>query len=189
MWVYFARAVFLFWGCCSISKEELQVNGEIRDEEVRLIGNDGYQFGVVPLREAFAKAGEVGMDLVKIAPKANPPVCKIIDYGKYKFDRMKKEKESRKNRKVTSVKEVRLSVSIDVHDFETKVNHARKFVGSGSKVKVTLRFKGREIGHTDLGRKVLDDFSVACDEFATVEKSPKLEGRSMIMFLVPKVKS
>ena len=188
MGIFCSHRIFV-WRCCSISKEELQINEEIRDKEVRLIGNDGYQFGVVSLSEAFIKAKEAGMDLVKIAPKAVPPVCRIIDYGKYKFDRMKKEKESKKNRKVTSVKEVRLSVNIDVHDFETKVNYARKFVGSGSKVKVTLRFKGREIGHAELGKKVLDDFSVACGEFATVEKIPKREGRSMIMFLVPKDKA
>ncbi len=187
---FFARApCFIFWRCCGIGKGELQINGEIRDKEVRLVGSDGYQFGVVPLSEALDKAAEYGVDLVKIAPKATPPVCKIIDYGKYKFDKMKKEKESRKNRKVTGVKEIRLSVSIDVHDFETKVGHAKKFVASGNKVKVTLRFKGREIGHAELGRKVLNDFSVACDEFASTEKFPKLEGRSMTMFLAPKVRS
>ena len=126
------------------------------------------------------------MDLVKVAPKAVPPVCKIVDYGKYKFERMKKEKESRKNRKVADIKEIRLSVSIDIGDFNTKVNHARKFMLAGSKVKVTLRFKGREIGHTELGRKVFADFSKACEEFATVDKLPKLEGKSLVMFLIPK---
>ena len=126
------------------------------------------------------------MDLVKVAPKAVPPVCKIIDYGKYKFERMKKEKESRKNRKVADIKEIRLSVNIDIGDFNTKVNHARKFMLAGSKVKVTLRFKGREIGHTELGRKVFSDFSKACEEFATMDKLPKLEGKSLVMFLIPK---
>jgi len=153
-----------------------------------LIGNDGFQFGVVSLDEALQKARSVDLDLVKISPKAVPPVCKIMDYGKFVFDKMKKEKENKKNRKITSLKEIRLSVSIDVHDFETKVNHARKFIESGSKVKVTLRFKGREIGHTELGKKVLDNFSSACEEFASTEKLPKLDGRSMIMFLVPKGK-
>ena len=165
------------------------MNTEIKDKEVRLIGYDGYQFGIVPIAEALIKAQEANMDLVKIAPKAAPPVCKIINYGKYKFERLKKEKESRKNRKAVELKEIRLSVNIDIGDFNTKVNHARKFIYSGSKVKVTLRFKGREFGHTELGRKVLDDFSKACEEFASTEKSPKLEGRSMVMFLVPKLSS
>lgn len=180
---------FIFWRCYCISANELQVNEEIRDKEVRLIGHDGCQFGIVPLAEALIKAQEASMDLVKIAPKATPPVCKIINYGKYKFERLKKEKESKKNRKVVELKEIRLSVSIDIGDFNTKVNQAKRFISSGSKVKVTLRFKGREIGHTELGKKVLDDFSKACEEFANTEKLPKLEGRSMVMFLVPKLGS
>ncbi len=143
---------------------------------------------MVSIVEALKKAGEANLDLVKISAKAVPPVCRIIDYSKYKFEKTKKEKEARKNRnrKSTDVKEIRLSVNIDIGDFNTKVNHARKFMLAGSKVKVTLRFKGREFGHTELGRKVFSSFSKACEDFATTEKMPKLEGKSLVMFLAPK---
>ena len=141
---------------------------------------------MVSIVEALKKAEEANLDLVKISAKAVPPVCRIIDYSKYKFEKTKKEKEARKNRKGTDVKEIRLSVNIDIGDFNTKVNHARKFMLAGSKVKVTLRFKGREFGHTELGKKVFSNFSKACEDFATTEKLPKLEGKSLVMFLAPK---
>ena len=178
----------LFWRYDSIRGNEPQINEKIKDKEVRLIGNDGYQFGVVPIEEAFLKAEAAGMDLVKISPKANPPVCKIIDYGKYVFDKMKKEKEARKNRKITETKEIRLSVNIGVNDLNVKLNAAKKFIDAGNKVKVSLMFKGRQIGHKDLGEKVLDNFSKSCEEFATTEKVSKMEGRNMVMFLNPRTK-
>jgi len=186
---FFVHTLLFFWRYINIRDKSPQINEEIKDKEVRLIGNDGHQFGVVTLKEALSVAEECGLDLVKISPNATPPVCKIMNYGKYKFERMKKEKESKKNRKGNALKEIRLSVSIDVHDFETKVRNAKKFIDSGSKVKVSLRFKGREIGHKDLGKKMLEDFSKACEDFASTEKAAKLEGKSMIMFLCPKLKT
>ena len=186
---FFVHTLLFFWRYINIRDKSPQINEEIKDKEVRLIGNDGHQFGVVTLKEALSVAEECGLDLVKISPNATPPVCKIMNYGKYKFERMKKEKKKKKNRKGNALKEIRLSVSIDVHDFETKVRNAKKFIDSGSKVKVSLRFKGREIGHKDLGKKMLEDFSKACEDFASTEKAAKLEGKSMIMFLCPKLKT
>ncbi len=165
---------------------ELMINEEIRDKEVRLIDSDGTQLGIVSAKEAMAKALEREMDLVKISPNANPPVCKIMDYGKYRFDQLKKEKEAKKNQKTTEVKEVRLSPNIDDHDVETKVKSAIKFLEHGDKVKVSVRFRGREMTHTNLGKEVLDAFVEALDGAGVVEKAAKMEGRNMVLFLSPK---
>ena len=159
------------------------INEQIRDREVRLIGPDGAQLGIVSAREAMAKAQEAGLDLVKIAPQAKPPVCKIIDYGKYRYELARKEKEARKKQKTIDVKEVRLSPNIDTNDLKTKVNAARKFLSKGDRVKVTLRFRGR---HMASSKHVLDDFADLLSDIATVEKAPKIEGRSMTMFLTEK---
>ena len=157
------------------------INEQIRDKEVRLIGPDGAQLGIVSSREAFAKAQEAGLDLVKIAPQAKPPVCKIIDYGKYRYELSRKEKEAKKKQKTIDIKEVRLSPNID-----TKVNAARKFLSKGDRVKVTLRFRGREMAHMSSSKHVLDDFAELLTDIAVVEKAPKIEGRSMTMFLSEK---
>ena len=153
------------------------INEQIRDKEVRLIGSDGEQLGIMSAKEAMFKAQEAGLDLVKIAPQAKPPVCKIIDYGKYRYELARKEKEAKKKQKTIDVKEVRLSPNIDTNDLNTKVNAARKFLSKGDRVKVTLRFRGRH---------VLDDFAKQLADVATVEKAPKVEGRSMTMFLTEK---
>lgn len=162
----------------------MEINEEIRDREVRLIGDDGSQLGVMSSRDALRLAEEKNLDLVKIAPQATPPVCKILDYGKYRFELQKRDKEARKNQKVVDIKEIRLSLNIDTNDFNTKVSHAAKFLKAGDKVKVTIRFRGREMAHTALGLEVHQRFAAALPQ-ATVEKQPKLEGRSMIMFLSP----
>ena len=162
------------------------INEQIRDRDVRLIGPDGAQLGIMSSRDAMQKAQEAGLDLVKIAPQAQPPVCKIMDYGKYRFEQAKREKEARKNQKVVDIKEVRLSLNIDTHDFNTKLNQSHKFIKSGDKVKVSIRFRGREMGHPELGSEVMKKFADACQEFAVVEKPAKLEGRNMLMFLAPK---
>lgn len=152
---------------------------------MRLIGDDGSQIGIVKLEQALKMAAEKGLDLVKIAEKAVPPVCKIIDYGKYKFQLAKKERESKKNQHVINIKEVRLSTKIDENDFNTKVAHAERFTKSGNKTKVSLRFRGREIGHTEVGYRVVERFAESCSSFARVDSSPRLEGRSIIMILSP----
>ena len=162
------------------------INEQIRDREVRLIGEDGEQLGIMSSREAMKLAAEANLDLVKIAPTAKPPVCKIIDYGKYKYEQTRKEKEAKKKQKTVEVKEVRLSPNIDTNDLNTKVNNAKKFIGKGNKVKVTLRFRGREMAHMASSRHVLDDFAKQLADVATVEKAPKVEGRSMTMFLTEK---
>ncbi len=169
-----------------ISNKEQQINEEIRDKEVRLIGEDGTQLGIVEIAKAQQMAIDANLDLVKIAPTAKPPVCKIMDYGKYKFEVAKREKENRKNQKVIEVKEVRLSPSIDTHDFETKLNSAIKFLKSGNKVKVTVRFRGREIHHSAIGAELLQKFADAASEYGSVDKNAKLEGKNMAMFMAPK---
>ena len=169
-----------------ISNKEQQINEEIRDKQVRLIDADGNQVGVVDIASAQKMADDANLDLVKIAPMANPPVCKIMDYGKYKFEIAKREKENRKNQKVIDIKEVRLSPAIDTHDFETKLNAAVKFLKAGNKVKVTVRFRGREIHHSSIGSELLERFANGAAEFGSVEKGAKLEGRSMAMIMVPK---
>ena len=162
------------------------INEQIRDKEVRLIGPDGAQLGIVSSREAFAKAQEAGLDLVRIAPQAKPPVCKIIDYGKYRYELSRKEKEAKKKQKTIDIKEVRLSPNIDTNDLKTKVNAARKFLSKGDRVKVTLRFRGREMAHMASSKHVLDEFAEQLTDVAVVEKAPKIEGRSMTMFLSEK---
>ncbi len=169
-----------------ISKQEHQINDEIRDKEVRVIDSDGGQLGIMPASRALEKAAEKNLDLVKIAPQAKPPVCKIMDYGKYRFEQAKREKEARKNQHIVDVKEIRLSLNIDTHDFNTKLKHTQKFISSGDKVKVSIRFRGREMGHPELGTEIMKKFADACQEFAAIEKPAKLEGRSMLMFLAPK---
>lgn len=172
------------WRCKTISN--LSINEQIRDKEVRLIGPDGAQLGIMSAREAMSKAQEAGLDLVKIAPQAKPPVCKIIDYGKYKYELARKEKEAKKKQKTIDVKEVRLSPNIDTNDLKTKVNAARKFLSKGDRVKVTLRFRGREMAHMHNSKHVLDDFAEQLKDIAVVDKAPKVEGRCMTMFLTEK---
>ena len=170
----------------TIAKFDHQLNEEIRDKEVRLIGDDGAQLGIVSAAQANAMAEEQGLDLVKISPNAIPPVCKIMDYSKYCFDQKKREKEAKKNQRVVEVKEIRMSPSIDTNDLETKVRAAQKFLADGNRVKVSVRFRGREMAHTNLGEKLLMQFADSCAEVAAMEKNPKLEGRFMAMFLAPK---
>ena len=170
----------------NIATKETQINDEIRDKEVRVIDSEGNQLGVMPIEEALRLAEEKNTDLVKIAPQAKPPVCKIMDYGKYRFEQAKREKEAKKNQRVIEIKEVRLSLNIDTHDFETKVGHAIKFLKSGNRVKVSIRFRGREMAHPENGLVTMSKFADACSEFGTVEKPAKLEGRSMLMFLAAK---
>lgn len=162
---------------------DLFINEQIRDKEVRVIGADGEQLGVMPTREALRLAEEAGVDLVKIAPTAKPPVCKIVDYGKFKYEQTRREKEAKKKQKIVEIKEIRLSPNIDTNDLNTKANQARKFLSKGDKVKVTLRFRGREMAHKDVGREVLNTFFEKLEDVAAIDKEAKMEGRSMIMFL------
>ena len=173
--------------CLFISNnKELQINDEIRDKEVRVIDTDGSQLGIMATADALKKAAEKNLDLVKIAPQAVPPVCKIIDFGKYRYELARREKEAKKNQKVVEVKEIRLSLNIDTHDFNTKVNQAKKFIAEGNKVKASIRFRGREMGRPELGLVNMNQFAEALADVASVEKAAKLEGRSMLMFLAPK---
>ena len=162
------------------------INEQIRDKEVRLIGSDGEQLGIVSSRDALKMAEEAGLDLVKIAPTAKPPVCKIVDYGKYRYELARKEKDAKRKQKVIEVKEIRMSPNIDTNDLNTKVGAARKFLEKGNRVKVTLRFRGREMAHMSTSKHILDDFAQMLSDIAVVEKMPKVEGRSMIMFLTVK---
>lgn len=162
------------------------INEQIRDKEVRLIGEDGEQLGIMSARDAYRIAQEAELDLVKIAPGAKPPVCKIIDYGKYKYELTRKEKEAKKKQKIVEIKEVRLSPNIDTNDLNTKVNNAKKFIMKGNKVKVTLRFRGREMAHVQQSKHILDDFSKMVGDIAVIEKPAKLEGRNMSMVLTVK---
>ena len=162
------------------------INGQIRDKEIRVIGEDGEQLGIMSPREAMKIAQEAELDLVKIAPKAQPPVCKIIDYGKYRYELARKEIEAKKKQKTVEVKEVRLSPNIETNDLNTKVNNAKKFISKGNKVKVTLRFRGREMAHIESSKHILSDFAEKLSDIAVVEKAPKMEGRSMMMFLTEK---
>ena len=162
------------------------INGQIRDKEVRLIGENGEQLGIMSSKEAMKLAQEAELDLVKVAPKAQPPVCTIIDYGKYRYELARKEKEAKKKQKTVEIKEVRLSPNIDTNDLNTKVNNAKKFISKGNKVKVTLRFRGREMAHVQQSKHILDDFAQQLADVASVEKQPKLEGRNMSMVLTEK---
>ena len=179
---------FYFPEVFTIANAVHQINEEIIDKEIRLIGAEGEQLGIMSAEKALEIAAEADMDLVKIAPGSNPPVCKIMDYGKYRFEQTKREKEAKKNQHVVEIKEIRLSLGIDTHDFETKVNHAKRFLTSGNKVKVSIRFRGREMAHTENGLVTMKDFAEACGEFCVIEKAAKLEGKSMMMFLAPKPK-
>jgi translation initiation factor IF-3 len=165
---------------------DVLINEQIRFKEVRVLGENGEQLGVMPIKEAQKLSDDAGVDLILIAPKAEPPVCRIMDYGKFKYEQSRRDKEAKKKQKVTEVKEVRLSPNIDTNDLNTKVNMARKFLTHGDKVKVTLRFKGRELAHVNTSKSILDDFAEALSDVAVIEKPAKFEGRSMIMFLTEK---
>lgn len=178
------RSHTILWRYKTIS--ELMLNEQIRDKEVRLVGEDGEQLGIMSAKDALKLAKEANLDLVKIAPTAKPPVCKIVDYGKYRYEQTRREKEAKKKQKVTEVKEIHLSPNIDVNDLVTKANQARKFVEKGNKVKVALRFRGREMAHMTTGKEVLDTFFEKLSDVAVIEKPAKLEGRSMIMVLAEK---
>lgn len=162
------------------------INEQIKDKEIRLVGENGEQLGIMPVKEAMRMAEEAEMDLVKIAPTAKPPVCKIIDYNKFKYEQSRKDKEAKKKQKTVELKEIRLSPNIDSNDLNTKVNNARKFIGKGNKVKITLRFRGREMAHMQQSRHILDDFAKQLEDIAVVEKPSKLEGRSISLVLTEK---
>lgn len=173
----------LLWRWATIANTDHQINEEIRDKEVRLIGADGEQLGIMSAEEALRIATEQEYDLVKIAPGSNPPVCKIMDYGKYRFEQTKKEKEAKKNQRVIEIKEIRMSPSIDTNDFNTKLKNGQKFLSEGNRLKVSVRFRGREMAHTEIGGVILRDFAAKCADIANMDKAPKLEGRNMSMFL------
>lgn len=163
----------------------MQINEEIRDKEIRVIDADGSQLGILSSAQAMKKAVEQNLDLVKIAPQAKPPVCRIMDYGKYRFEQSKRDKEARKKQKVVEIKEVRMSLTIDTHDLETKRKNAVKFLKAGDKVKVSIRFRGREMSHKELGKELLDRFCEGCKEWGTADRSSKMEGRNMTVVLSP----
>ncbi len=165
---------------------DLMINEQIRDKEVRVIGENNEQLGVMPIEQAMKLAEDAGVDLVKIAPNAAPPVCRIIDYGKFRYEQSRKEKEARKKQKVIEIKEIRMSPNIDTNDLNTKIAAAKKFLSKGDRVKVTLRFRGREMAHMNNSRYILDDFAQALADVAQVEKAPKVEGRTLTMFLTEK---
>ncbi|WP_088553681.1 translation initiation factor IF-3 [Calderihabitans maritimus] len=166
--------------------KDLRINEEIRAREVRLIDVEGQQIGIMPLRDALKVAQGKGLDLVEVAPNANPPVCRIMDYGKYKYEQSKKEREARKKQKVINVKEVKLRPSIEEHDFQVKLRNAIRFLKHGDKVKVTIMFRGREISHAELGKELCDRLAEEVKDLASVERPPKVEGRNMVMILMPK---
>ncbi|MCC7045816.1 MAG: translation initiation factor IF-3 [Alphaproteobacteria bacterium] len=168
------------------SREGPRVNHEIRLPQVRLVGADGEMIGVVSIREALERAEQAGLDLVEVAPQAEPPVCKILDFGKYKYEAQKKKNEARKRQKVIDVKEIKFRPGIDDHDYDVKMRAMKKFLGEGDKVKITLRFRGRELAHQELGAKLLDRVRAAIDELAKVEQFPRMEGRQMTMVVAPK---
>ena len=173
--------------CILISAaKDMQINEDIRLKAVRVVGVDGEQLGIMTSDTALRMAYDKGLDLVLMAPQAEPPVCRIMDYGKFRFEKAKREKEARKNQKVIDTKEIRLSLNIDVHDFDTKVNNAIKFLKGGDKVKVSVRFRGREMAHPELGQNLIVRFAEACSEYGNMDKAPKMEGRSMALFLSAK---
>ena len=186
LFVQLFKAQPIFWRCLQISTKELAVNEEIKFKEVRTISADGAQLGIIPVSKALEAAYAADLDLVCISPNAQPPVCKIMDYGKYRFEQAKREKEAKKNQKTFEIKEIRLGLSIDVHDFETKGKHAIRFLEDGNKVKVSIRFRGRELGHPEIGLDTMKRFAEFCQDYASVEKPAKMEGRNMLMFLAPK---
>ena len=177
---------FYFPEVLTIANAVHQINEEILDKEVRLIGDQGEQLGIMSAQEALKIAAEREMDLVKIAPGSNPPVCKVMDYGKFRFEQTKKEKEAKKNQRVIEIKEIRMSPGIGENDFNTKLKNGQKFLNDGDRVKVSVRFRGREMAHTEIGEQLLKDFAAKCADIATLDKNPKLEGRNMSMFLSPK---
>lgn len=181
----FCNETQIIWRWRTISKEHL-INDEIRAKEVRLVGAEGEQIGIKPIREALQMAIDLNLDLVNVAPTAKPPVCRIMDYGKFRYEQQKKEKEARKNQKIVDIKEVWFRANIEEHDFQTKLRNVIKFLKEGDKVKCSVRFRGREITHADIGKKILDRVKEEVAELSTVERLPKLEGRSMIMILAPK---
>ena len=178
----FCRLLEVFF----ISVKDIPINEQITFKEVRVIDSDGSQLGVLPIAAAIDAAYAKDLDLVAVSPNANPPVCKIMDYGKYRFEIAKREKEARKNQKVIETKEIRLGLSIDKHDFETKGNHAIQFLKAGNKLKVSIRFRGRELGHPEIGLEIMQRFAEYCAEYAVVEKPAKMESRNMLMFMAPK---
>lgn len=178
--------LFYFWRCCVISNKEHQINEDIRDKELRVIDVDGTQLGILSAEEALDIAFKKDLDLVKIAPQATPPVCRIMDYGKFCFEQTKREKEAKKNQKVIDIKEVRMSSTIDTHDFNTKVNQAIKFLKGGDKLKVSVRFRKRTVAHPQFGEELLMKFKEAVSEVGVVDKPSKMEGRSLVMFVAPK---
>ena len=180
-----SACLFLFWRYTTISTKDLLINDEIKAKEVRLVGESGEQLGIMSLNDAKEYAYSRDLDLVMMSATAVPPVCRAMDYGKYRFEREKKEKEARKKQQVTKLKEVQLSCRIDVHDFETRVNHAKAFLREGNKVKVVVRFRGREMAHMDLGREVIQKFLDACSEVGSADKSASLEGRFMSVVISP----
>ena len=173
-------------GVSAIAKQVHELNEDIRDREIRLIGSGGEQLGIMSSAEALRIADEQGLDLVKISPQATPPVCKLMNYGKFRFEQSKREKEARKNQHVVEIKEIRMSPGIDVGDFNTKLKNAQKFIAEGNRVKVSVRFRGREMAHTDIGRDLLMRFAEQCAETANLERNARLEGRMMSIFLAPK---
>lgn len=179
LFVYFSEVL-------NISTKEMQLNEEIRDKEIRVVTDDGEQLGIMSAADALKIAAQRNLDLVKIAPQAKPPVCKIMDYGKYRFEMQKREKEAKKNQHQIDIKEVQLSLNIDTHDLETKANHANKFLSKGNKVKVAIRFRGREMAHPERGLEIMAKFAEMCSETGVIEKPAKLEGRMMLMFLAAK---
>ena len=183
-WMACAFTFFIAWRCTNIS--EYFINEQIRDKEVRVIGEDGEQLGIMSAKEAQKIAEDAGLDLIKIAPTAKPPVCKIADYGKFRYEQTRRDKEAKKKQKTTEVKEIRLSPNIDTNDLNTKMNAARKFLSKGDKVKITLRFRGREMAHMANSKHILDDFATGLADVAVIEKEPKVEGKSMTMFLTEK---
>ena len=181
-----SSALFIFPEVLTIANAVHQINEEILDKEVRLIGDQGEQLGIMSAQEALKIAVERELDLVKIAPGSNPPVCKVMDYGKFRFEQAKKEKEAKKNQRVIEIKEIRMSPGIGENDFNTKLKNGQKFLNDGDRVKVSVRFRGREMAHTDIGKELLDRFAEECADIANLDKNPKLEGRNMSMFLSPK---
>ena len=175
-----------FRRCFTIATAVHQINEEITDKEIRLIGNEGEQLGIMSAEEALRIATEQDLDLVKIAPGSNPPVCKIMDYGKFRFEQTKKEKDAKKNQRVIEITEIRMSPGIGDNDFNTKLKNGQKFLNDGNRVKVSVRFRGREMAHTDIGEVLLRNFAEKCADIANLDKAPKLEGRNMSMFLSPK---
>ena len=184
--IFYDKKRDIFWRCFNISTTTYQINEDIKDKEVRLIDDEGNQLGIMTSEAAFQIAVEKELDIVKIAPAATPPVCKIMDYGKYRFEQAKRDKEAKRHQHIVEVKEIRMSPSIGINDFNVKLKNGQKFLKEGDRLKVTVRFRGREMAHTNIGEDLLMKFAEQCVELATVDKNPKLEGRHMTMFLSPK---